>query len=70
MASRVMGFNPALWIRRSTVLGGSPKILDISVKVNPCISLIIGLYQKIIKICRKFQTFYLTYCLNYATIKI
>jgi hypothetical protein len=59
IASRVIGLNPARWIRLSTVLGGRSKILDISVKVNPSISLIIGLYQKIIEFCRKNQTFYL-----------
>jgi hypothetical protein len=68
IASRVIGLNPARWIRLSTVFGGRPKILDISVRVNPSISLIIGVYQKFIKFCRKIQTFYLTYCLKHPTI--
>jgi hypothetical protein len=49
-------------------LGGSSKIWDISVKVNPSISFIIGVYQEFIKKCREIQTFYLTICLKYPTI--
>ena len=68
MASRVMGFIPALCMRRSIVLGGKPSSFAISVKVNPFIFSIIGVYQKFIKKSRIFQTFFLTNCLKYPTI--
>jgi hypothetical protein len=49
MASLVSGLKPALCIRLSTVLGGSPKILDISVNVIPFIPLFIGILKEKLK---------------------
>jgi hypothetical protein len=68
MASLVRGLNPALWIRLSTVLGGSPKDWDISVKVNPSISLVSDYIKKILKKVVNFKQIILTYCLKYPTI--
>jgi hypothetical protein len=68
MASLVRGLNPARWMRRSTVFGGSPKDLDISVRVNPSISLLSDYITKKLKKVVNFKQICLTYCLKYPTI--